>query len=98
MNRVLKGVFLVGKGSTTTFNIVEIRKIWEKKGKIRKIRSMTKKRSSEIFALKREIFPEKTSFRNLGPQKKFRPPNSAADLRYCILVCFCSSLSVDNYE
>ena len=29
-------VFLVRKGSYTTFNIVKIRKIWEKKGKIRK--------------------------------------------------------------
>ena len=53
----------------TTFrpNIVKIRKIWEKKGKIRKTWSMTKKKSSEIFAVKLEIFPEKSSFRNLAP-------------------------------
>src|SRR6218665_3853812 len=38
-----KGVFLVRKGSYTTFNIVMIRKIWEKRGKIRKSWSMTKK-------------------------------------------------------
>ena len=31
-----KGVFLVRKGSCTTVNIVKIRKIWEKKEKIRK--------------------------------------------------------------
>src|SRR6218665_3298443 len=55
-------VFLVRKGSYTTFNIVKIglRIIaWEKKGKIRKTWSMTKKRSSEIFAVKIEIFFQK---------------------------------------
>src|SRR6218665_3223585 len=58
MNRVKKGVFLVRKGSYTTFrlNIVKIRKIWEKKGKIRKTWLMNNKRPSEIFALKMEIF------------------------------------------
>src|SRR6218665_283770 len=56
MNRVKKVFLLSGKGNSlyTTVNIVKIRKIWEKKGKIRKTRSMTKKRS----------------FRNLGPRKK----------------------------
>ena len=34
-------VFLVRKGSYTTFNIVKKGKIWEKKGKIRKTWSMT---------------------------------------------------------
>src|SRR6218665_2369701 len=67
--RVKKGVvkkffseivfFLVRKGSYTTFNRVKIRKIWEKKGKIRKTRSTTKKRSSEISTVKMEIFSEK---------------------------------------
>src|SRR6218665_3832302 len=52
----------------TTFNIVNIRKMWEKKGKIRRTRSMTKKRSSEIFTLKMEIFPE------IGPRKNFLVP------------------------
>ena len=33
-NRVKKGVFLVRKGSNTTFNIAKIGKICEKKGKI----------------------------------------------------------------
>src|SRR6218665_3328964 len=80
-----KGVFLVRKWLYTTFNIVNLRKMWEKKGKIQKTRSMTKKRSSEIFTLKMEIFPEKTSFRNLGPRKNFLvPPNSAPGLRLCI--------------
>ena len=59
MNRVKKGVFLVRKGSYTTFNTVKIRKIPEKRGKIENTRSMTKKRSSEIFTLKMDIFPEK---------------------------------------
>ena len=36
-------VFLVRNGSYTTFNIVKIRKIWEKNWKIWKIWSMTKK-------------------------------------------------------
>src|SRR6218665_6886 len=68
MNRVKNCVFLVRKWSYTTFNIVNIRKRWEKKGKIRRTRSMTKKRSSEMFTLKMEIFPE------IGPRKKFLVP------------------------
>jgi len=36
-------VFLVKKGSYTTFNTAKIRKIWKKKWKIRKTWSMTKK-------------------------------------------------------
>src|SRR6218665_3840209 len=64
----------------TTFNIVNIRKMWEKKGKIRRTRSMTKKRSSEIFTLKMEIFLE------IGPRRIFLvPPNSAPGLRPCSL-------------
>ena len=55
-------VFLVRKGPYTAFNIVKIRKIWEKKWKIRKTWSMTreKKRSSEILAVKMGIFSQKT--------------------------------------
>src|SRR6218665_2063038 len=50
--------------------------MWEKKGKIRRTRSMTKKRSSEIFTLKMGIFSE------IGPRKNFLvPPNSAPGLR-----------------
>src|SRR6218665_75712 len=79
MNRVKNGVFLVRKWSYTTFNIVNIRKMWEKKGKIQRTRSMTKKRSSENFPLKMEIFPE------IGPRKNFwSPPNSAPGLRPCL--------------
>ena len=79
MNRVKNCVFLVRKWSYTTFNIVNIRKMWEKKEKIRRTRSMTKKRSSEIFTLKMEIFPE------IGPRKIFLvPPNSAPGLRPCV--------------
>src|SRR6218665_2574011 len=82
MNRVKNCVFLVRKWSYTTFNIVNIRKMWEKKEKIRRTRSMTKKKSSEIFTLKMEIFPE------IGPRKNFlvppkfgarSPPMSALD-------------------
>src|SRR6218665_714466 len=68
MNRVKNCVFLVRKWSYTTFNIVNIRKMWEKKGKIRRTRSMTKKKSSEIFTPKMEIFPE------IGPRKFFLIP------------------------
>src|SRR6218665_1166941 len=50
-----KVVFFVRKGSYTTFNRVKIRKIWGKKGKIRKTWSMIKKGSSEIFAVKMKI-------------------------------------------
>src|SRR6218665_3888659 len=78
MNRVKNCVFLVRKWSYTTFNTVNIRKMWEKKEKIRRTKSMTKKRSSEIFTLKMEIFPE------IGPRKNFVvPPNSAPALRPC---------------
>src|SRR6218665_37438 len=72
MNRVKNCVFLVRKWSYTTFNIVNIRKMWEKKGKIRRTRSMTKKRSSEMFTLKIEIFPE------IGPRKIFWSPKFGA--------------------
>src|SRR6218665_109438 len=68
MNRVKNCVFLVRKCSYTTFNIVNKRKMWEKKGKIRRTRSMTKKRSSEIFTLKMEIFFK------LGRKKIFLVP------------------------
>src|SRR6218665_1850305 len=66
MNRVKNCVFLVRKWSYTIFNIVNIRKMWEKKGKIRRTRS--KKGSSEIFTLKMEIFPE------IGPRKNLLVP------------------------
>src|SRR6218665_2503898 len=75
MNRVKNGVFLVRKWSYTTFNIVNIRKMWEKKGKIQGTRSMTKKRSSEIFTLKMDIFTLKMEiFPEIGPRKIFLVP------------------------
>src|SRR6218665_1571890 len=44
---------------------------------------MTKK-TSEIFAVKMEFFPKKTSFKNLGPRNFFSPPpNSEPGLRLC---------------
>src|SRR6218665_3129101 len=60
-------VFLVKKGSYTTFNTVKIRKI-------RKTWSMTKKRSSEILGVKIEIFLRKK--RRLGPRNFFRSPQT----------------------
>src|SRR6218665_1189682 len=64
MNRVKNCVFLVRKWSYTTFNIVglNIRKMWEKKGKIRRTRSMTKKK------VIRNFYPE------IGPRKNFLVP------------------------
>src|SRR6218665_3186147 len=86
MNRVKNGVFLMRKWSYTTFNIVNIRKMWEKKGKIQRTRSMTKKRSSEMFTLKMDIFTLKMEiFPEIGPRKIFwSPPNSAPGLRPCM--------------
>jgi len=49
----------------------------EKKGKIRKTWSMTKKRSSEILAVEMEIFPEKDGHSEiLVSEKNFRPPQT----------------------
>src|SRR6218665_2647324 len=82
MNRVKNCVFLVRKWSYTTFNIVNIRKMWEKKRKIRKTRSMTKK--GHFYPENGNFFPKKTSFRNLGPRKNvLAPTNSAPGLRHC---------------
>src|SRR6218665_3022814 len=79
LNRVKKGVFLVRKGSNTTFYIVKIRKMCEKKGKIRKTWLMTKKRSSEMFAVKMEIFPEKDGHSEILVREIFfRPPKLGA--------------------
>src|SRR6218665_1947338 len=97
MNRVKNCVFLVRKLSYTTFNIVNIRKMWEKKEKIRRTRLMTKNRSSEIFTLKMEIFPE------IGLRKIFWvPPNSVPGLRPC-QVLQCASVNIlrqraDNFS
>ena len=62
-------VFLVKKGSYTTFQTV---KIW----KIRKTWSMTKKRSSEILGVKIEIFLRKKVV--LIREKFFGPPKLVA--------------------
>src|SRR6218665_3783885 len=78
-----KGVFLVRKGSCTTFSRAKVQKIREKRGNIRKTWSMTKKRSSEILADKMEIFPEKIVI--LVCEQIFpSPPNSAPGFRPCI--------------
>src|SRR6218665_1601205 len=87
-------VFLVRKGSYTTLNTVKIREIWEKKGKIRKTRSMTKRRSSEILAVKIEIFSEKTSFRNLGPRKICPSPQTRRQVSATETLPFMNSILV----
>ena len=55
-----KGVFLVRKGSYTTFNIAKIRKIWSMTNKV--IRNFSRENGN--------FLPKITSFRNLGPRKK----------------------------
>src|SRR6218665_1909196 len=62
--------------------IVKIRKIREKRGKIRKTWSMTKKkkRSSEIFAAKMEKFFRKNVI--LVGEKKFPSPQFAPGFRH----------------
>jgi len=63
-----KNVFLVRKGSYTTFNIGKIR---EKKWKIRKTRSMTKKGHKKFLPWKGKFFPEKTVIQKSWSAKKF---------------------------
>src|SRR6218665_3679901 len=87
MNRVKEGVFLVRKGSCTTFNKVKIRKIREKRGKIRKTWSMTKR--TEIFAAKMEILSEKV----ILVRKNFSvPPKSAPGFRHWANVLGCRNM------
>jgi len=59
MIRVKKGVFLVRKGSRTTFSRAKIRKIREKRGKIRKTWWMTKKGHQKFLPLKWRFFQKK---------------------------------------
>ena len=80
-------LFLVKKGSYTTFNTVKIRKI-------RKTWSMTKKKSSEILGVKMEIFLRKKIIQKFWSAKDFFvPPNSAPGLRHCI-----GSLTIRLYD
>jgi len=61
------------------FNTVKIRRIWKKKGKIRKTWSMTKKRSSEFLGVKMEIISEKNvNQKSWSAEKIFRPPKLSA--------------------
>src|SRR6218665_1816062 len=78
-----KCVFLVRKGSYTTFNIVKIWNIWEKRGNIRKTWSMTKEKVIRNFCRENGNFSE-----ILVREKMFRPPNLAPGLRhYSIVRC-----------
>jgi len=55
----------------------------EKKGKIRKTWSMTKKKVIRNFCVKMENFPEKDGHSEILVREKFsRPPNSAPGLRH----------------
>src|SRR6218665_1875785 len=74
-----KGVFLVRKGSCTTFSRAKVQKIREKRGNIRKTWSMTKKRSSEICAAKMEFFKQN---RHLGRRKNFSVPPPKLGARF----------------
>src|SRR6218665_3798489 len=65
MNRVKNCVFLVRKWS---FNIVNIQKMWEKKGKSPRTRSMTKKGHQKFLPRKWEFFLK------LGREKNFWSP------------------------
>src|SRR6218665_3050803 len=79
MKRVQKGVFLVRKGSCTTSNKVKIRKIREKRGKIRKSWSMTKKRSSDFLAAKNVILVRENFFRPPKLGARFPPLDERTD-------------------
>src|SRR6218665_1431413 len=74
-----KGVFLVRKGLCTISTEVKIRKIREKRGKIRKTWSMTKKKVMRNFCrengnfFRKKLFPKK---RHLGPRKIFPSPQT----------------------
>jgi len=76
-----------------TFNIAKIGKMWEKKGKIGEIWSMTKKRLSEIFAAKMEIFPPKNVIKKSWVRRKnvsspqTRRQVSATGLRAVLISC-----------
>src|SRR6218665_325378 len=76
-----KGVFLARKGLCTISNKVKIRKIREKRGKIR---------SSEIFAAKMEICSEKS---HLGPRKFFPSPQTRRQVSSTDSDHFCSASS-----
>src|SRR6218665_546431 len=70
-----KGVFLVRKGLCTICNKVKIRKIREKRGKLRKTWSMTKKGHQKLLPLKGKFFQKK---RHLGRRKIVPSPKLGA--------------------
>src|SRR6218665_1907842 len=82
-------VFILRKGSYTTFNVAKIRKIWEKKGKIRKNWSMTKKGHQKCWPSKWKFFQKKP---NSWSAKKFSVPpklgarSSPVGYRYIIFI------------
>src|SRR6218665_1771368 len=70
MKKVKKGVFLVRKGLCTIANKVKFRKIREKRGKIRKIWSITKKGHQKFLPPKWKFFRKNLI---LVREKFFRP-------------------------
>ena len=86
------GLFVVKKGSYTTFYTIKIQRIWKERVKIRKTWSMTKKRSWEFFSVKMEIFSGKNLIQKFFSAKIFCvPPNSGPGLRPCVAGLFCST-------
>jgi len=76
-------VFLVRKGSYTTFNVVKIRKIREKKLKIRKTWSLTKKKVIRNFGRENGNFFWRNRHSEILVHENFvHPPNSATGLRH----------------
>src|SRR6218665_2399181 len=80
MNRVKNGVFLVRKWSYTTFNIVNIRKMWGKKV----IR--------HFYPENGNFYPENGNFPEIGPRANFlvppkfgarSPPMKSRRCRFC---------------
>ena len=93
-NRVKKGVikkffseivvFLVKKGSYTTFNTAKIRKIWKKKGKIRKPGRWLKKVIRNFGRENGNILGKNVIQKSWSAKNVSVPPNSAPGLRHSI--------------
>src|SRR6218665_1363846 len=70
-------VFLVKKGSFTTFNRVKIRRIWKKKEKIRKTWSMTKTNIIRTFGREnRKLFRKIVIQKSWSAKKISVPPKT----------------------
>ena len=97
-HRVKKGVvfseivlFVVKKGSYTTFYTVKLRRIWKKGVKIRKTWSTAKKRSSEFLGVKMEIFFRKKVIQKFWSMKNFSVPQTRRQVSATdnVIACIC---------